>query len=333
MPNAEKDPDSLWRIPKGNTFRTSLNVGIEYPVNNLLRLPTLHEYWRRSAGHMTTFVLQLLRHHTAQSVFNPRAIPHLWSGDDSNSASIFGLLLAESTWRLAVSTLETTMQSLRHKATKLAGDEAFPMLTAFRREVSDIQMLMTESRKRCIEIVEGAECWRVDGSIVNAYQFWSQKPSVATAALLRHAQSLDIRNLPDSLERLESRINAVMKTINEEIQVVIGSVQVEDAKTMKRQTDKMKRQTEWTVVLAVLAAIYLPMTVVTGIFGMNIREMESQTTMPDRWSVFKAWGVAFGATLGGILAYTIWRWPVRRLLNRREGLKKGKSDIEALKME
>lgn len=124
----------------------------------------------------------------------------------------------------------------------------------------------------------------------------------------------------------------MIKTVNEEIKVVIGSVQVEDAKTMKRQTEKMKRQTEWTVLLAVLAAVYLPMTVVTGIFGMNIREMEAPSTMPDRWSVFKAWGLAFGATLGGILAYAAWRWPVRQLLNRREGLKKGQLNIEALKM-
>ena len=333
MPDMGNDPNPLWSISKRNPFETSLSIGIEYAVDSLLRLPTLDDDWRRSAGHMTTLVLQLLRHHTAQSVFNPRAIPHQRSVAISSSASIFGLLLAESTWRLAVSTLETTLQGLRHKATKLSGDEAFPMLTSFRREISDVQMLMTETRKRCVDIVEGAECWRVDGLIENAYRFWSQKPSVATAALSSHAQSMDIRNLPDALGRLDGRINAMMKTVNEEIQVVIGSVQVEDAKTMKRQTEKMKRQTEWTVVLAVLAAVYLPMTVVTGIFGMNIREMEAPSTMPDRWSVFKVWGLAFGATLGGILAYAAWRWPVRRLLNRREGLKKGQLDIEALKMQ
>jgi hypothetical protein len=323
MPDMGNDPKSLWSISKRNPFETSLNVGIEYAVDSLLRLPTLDDDSRRSAGHMTTFVLQLLRHHTAQSVFNPRAIPHQRSVAISSSASIFGLLLAESTWRLAVSSLETTLQGLRHKATKLSGDEAFPMLTSFRREISDVQMLMTDTRKTCIDIVEGAECWRVDGLIENAYHFWSQKPSVATAALSSHAQSMDIRNLPDALGRLDGRINAMIKTVNEEIQVVIGSVQVEDAKTMKRQTEKMKRQTEWTVV---------PMTVVTGIFGMNIREMEAPSTMPDRWSVFKAWCLAFGATLGGILAYAAWRWPVRRLLNRREGLKK-QLDIEALKMQ
>jgi Mg2+ and Co2+ transporter CorA len=333
MPDAEKDSNSLWKISKVNPFRTSLNFGIQYPVDNLLRLPVVHEQWRRNASHMTTFVSQLLRHHTTDSVFNPRAIPHQRPGGGFNSESIFGLLLAESTWRLAVSTLETTLQGLRHKATKLAGDEAFSMLTDFRREVSDVQMLIAESRKRCVEVVEEAECWRVDGLIVNAYHFWSQKPGAPIAALSRHAQSMDIRNLPDALERLESRVNDMMQTINEEIQVVIGSVQVEDAKTMKSQTEKMKRQTEWTVVLAVLAAIYLPMTVVTGIFGMNIREMEAQTTMPDRWSVFKAWSVAFGATLGSIIAYATWRWPVRRLLNRREQLKKWGTDIEALKMQ
>lgn len=70
------------------------------------------------------------------------------------------------------------------------------------------------------------------------------------------------------------------QTDNEEIQVVISSVQIEDARTVKRQT-------EVTVVLAVLAAIYLPMTLVTGIFGMNINEIHQG--VPDRIWVVKVW--------------------------------------------
>jgi membrane protein YqaA with SNARE-associated domain len=97
--------------------------------------------------------------------------------------------------------------------------------------------------------------------------------------------------------------------------VVIGSVQVEDARTMKRQT-------EWTVVLAVLAAIYLPMTLVTGIFGMNITEINTDATRPDKWWTVKVWGLVFGATLGIILVYVLARWLVQDVLKRFEKVSK-----------
>lgn len=87
----------------------------------------------------------------------------------------------------------------------------------------------------------------------------------------------------------------------------------------------MKRQTEWTVVLAVLAAIYLPMTLVTAIFGMNIREISMEATAPDKWSTVRTWGLVFGAIIGSILLYAVARyfarrWPVCKMLIKR-GLK------------
>ena len=99
-------------------------------------------------------------------------------------------------------------------------------------------------------------------------------------------------------------VKTMTQTVNEEIQMVIGSVQVEDARVMRRQT-------EWTVVLAVLAAIYLPMTLVTGIFGMNITEIGAEATAPDRWSVVKAWGIVFGATMRSVLVYVVARYVLR----------------------
>jgi membrane protein YqaA with SNARE-associated domain len=126
---------------------------------------------------------------------------------------------------------------------------------------------------------------------------------------------MDVRNLFDSTEKLEGRVGALSQAINDEIQVVIGSVQVEDARTMKRQT-------EWTVVLAVLAAIYLPMTLVTGIFGMNITEINTDATRPDKWWTVKVWGLVFGATLGIILVYVLARWLVQDVLKRFEKVSK-----------
>jgi Mg2+ and Co2+ transporter CorA len=123
---------------------------------------------------------------------------------------------------------------------------------------------------------------------------------VPDTVIFRHTQSMDIRNLPDSFEKMEERVSAMTRAINQEIQVVIGSVQVEDAKTMKRQTEQM-------VALALLASIYLPMTLVTGIFGMNISGINADEAFPKRWTAVKAWGIVFGATIGCILLYTMLR--------------------------
>lgn len=103
-------------------------------------------------------------------------------------------------------------------------------------------------------------------------------------------KSIDIRDVPDIFDKFDVSINAMVRVVNEEISMVIGYVTVEDARVMKRQT-------EWSVVLAVLAAIYLHMTLATGIFGMNIKKIGDPTTAPDKWSVVKAWGVAFGPLL------------------------------------
>ncbi|GAB7324696.1 hypothetical protein MBLNU13_g08562t1 [Cladosporium sp. NU13] len=96
--------------------------------------------------------------------------------------------------------------------------------------------------------------------------FWEKYSKRPTALVSGQAQSMDIRPFHSVLRALDGRVNSMARTVNEEIQVVIGSVQVEDAKVMKQQT-------EVTVVLGVLAAIYLLLTLVTGILGMNTNEI------------------------------------------------------------
>jgi len=85
----------------------------------------------------------------------------------------------------------------------------------------------------------------------------------------------------------------------------------------------MKKQTTWTMVLTVLAAVYLPMTLFTGIFGMNITEISAEARAPNAWWAFGAWAVVFAVTLAGILLYAVVRkWKAR---NKR----KRKADLEA----
>jgi Mg2+ and Co2+ transporter CorA len=111
-----------------------------------------------------------------------------------------------------------------------------------------------------------------------------------------------------SLQLLQQRLDAIKEDLNEEIQVAIGAVQVDDAQIMKEQTKETIRQTRVTVALAVLAAIYLPLTLVTGIFGMNIAEISDENTVPHAWSVIVAWVAVVALTVGGFLIWKILKY-------------------------
>lgn len=90
------------------------------------------------------------------------------------------------------------------------------------------------------------------------------------------------------------------------------------------------------MVLAVLAAVYLPMTLVSGLFGMNIVEITTTEGAPGKWSVVKAWGVAFGATVGTIIIYAAGRIPVTwlmRNIQKHQEAKAQKSRAKALAKE
>jgi hypothetical protein len=324
-------------------FQTQSRLVIQYPG------------FEEPGNCLRSMIVQLLRYHTVQSVFAPVAVPINESlgalgpqrdGMESSSAlravigtgkythqlnptwgerQIMVWLLTESSWELAVSTLESKWQRVRCRITKLTGDESFMMLTGLRRQVADAQDLISDSKKAFTRTIIETGLWDVNGKIMTSDEFWSRRPGAPTTTIFRHAQSMDIRNLPDSFEKMEEKTSVITRAINQEIQVVIGSVQVEDAKTMKRQT-------EWMVALALLAAIYLPMTLVTGIFGMNISEINADETLPSRWAALKAWGVVFGATLGCLLMYAIARRSIKWVFEQREMAKAEAVHVEALKV-
>jgi hypothetical protein len=298
-------------------------------------------------------IAELLQYHTVQSVFSPVAVPvnetlgglrslrHgvempfvLKAADAADlpyqitttrgNRQMIVWLLTESSWQIAISTMESKWQRVRCRVTKMAGDESFMMLTGLRRQVADAQNLIAESKEAFTRTIKETGLWVVNGRIITADEFWSSRAGAPSTAIFRHAQSMDIRNLPDSFDKMEGKLSAMTRAINQEIQVVIGSVQVEDAKTMKRQT-------EWMVALALLAAIYLPMTLVTGIFGMNISEINADETLPSRWAALKAWGVVFGATVGCLVIYGMARRLIKWILEQREMAKTEAMHVEALK--
>ena len=103
---------------------------------------------------------------------------------------------------------------------------------------------------------------------------------------------------PPSLSKVIAQVmedlGKLEKELNDEIHLIIGAVTVQDS-------DANKTQTERATLLTLLAAVYLPLTLVTGIFGMNIREVDEGK--PTWWACVIALAVVAACTVAFYLAY------------------------------
>lgn len=88
------------------------------------------------------------------------------------------------------------------------------------------------------------------------------------------------------------------KTLNDEIELLVGSVQVRDSATAKAQAER-------GTMLTLLAVIYLPLQLVTGIFGMNTLEINGGR--PGWRACVAALAVAVGLTMGVFVGVRWWR--------------------------
>ena len=238
----------------------------------------------------------------------------------SKQKHVDGFLLIASTvltdLQANVDKLEGTMRSLAYSTTE-DYQERFAQLVDFRRDVGN-----------CHDDLKRAH-FLVKSYLENAAELEHMaKPKPFERGYFEVKLGLDRRWREDLKEpmhallaELEKRLNDIKEDLNEELQVAIGAVQLREAQLMRKQTRVTARQTTWTVALTVLAAVYLPMTLVTGIFGMNITEISSEATAPNAWWAVGAWVVIAGLTVAGILAYVA----VSKLRKNR----KRKSDLEA----
>ncbi|KAM0717871.1 hypothetical protein Q7P37_006203 [Cladosporium fusiforme] len=283
------------RLKSRDFFHRALHVSSPSTFAKAPRLPLECHHTTEHSNILSHQLSKLFSFHTTQSVFKP------WSYPPSTwlyqmNAQIFIWLLTEANWRAAVAYLEDQLQHLRQEATVVPSDRAFEILTGLRRQIVNAQSLMAGTWSQVeYESKSHYSFWHADEAILTADEFWSQSRDRNVSVSSHQARTYDIRDIPGMIKASEDRLGSMAKELNEEIQVMIGSVGVVDLKISRRST-------EWTVVLAVLATIYLPMMLVAGIFGMNIKEITGDTAL-DRWSTVKVWGVVFGATIGSILLY------------------------------
>jgi hypothetical protein len=127
--------------------------------------------------------------------------------------------------------------------------------------------------------------------------------------------ALSPSTLNETLAEVFEKVNVLDRELNDEIHLIIGAVTVQDS-------DANKQQTERATLLTLLAAVYLPLTLVTGIFGMNIKEIDqSKTSWRTSGEVL---AVVAACTIVFVVAYRFWRrW--RRRHQEREQMQHYKS--------
>lgn len=95
-------------------------------------------------------------------------------------------------------------------------------------------------------------------------------------------------------EKLEKRAGDLHSFFIETIQLLAITISIRDSQASIEQTKESLKQTKQGIFLTRLAALYLPLSVATGVFGMNLREVNDAT--PPWW--------AFVVVLVGLTAVT-----------------------------
>jgi hypothetical protein len=104
--------------------------------------------------------------------------------------------------------------------------------------------------------------------------------------------------LSKTLKEIFDELNQLDRELNDEIHLIIGAVTVQDS-------DANKQQSERATLLTLLAAVYLPLTLVTGIFGMNIKDINDGSPSWRACGIVLA--VVAACTIVFVLAYREWR--------------------------
>jgi Mg2+ and Co2+ transporter CorA len=103
--------------------------------------------------------------------------------------------------------------------------------------------------------------------------------------------TLDESLIPRMLSRIEQRAEKQSAQLRMTFQALTTAITIEDS-------DFNKKQAQRSTMLTLLAAIYLPLTLATGIFGMNIQEINGGT--PRWWIVVVVTAILFVPSLSFI---------------------------------
>lgn len=235
---------------------------------------------------------------------------------------IFVVLLIKSVLRFLVESAKDIMGSLAYLQQDVDDQEHFTKLTRFRRTLGQLHHAIIVVQRSPV----GVQQILTGGAVLSQPMSPTQDMGTAMAVSTEATLQLSLETfLSNGLSELQTALDAVKADLNEEIRVAVGAVQVRDAQATKTQTNM-------TVVLTILAALYLPMTLVTGIFGMNVEEISRPAGNPKAWWVAVVWLVIVVLTIGcGLLVWKVWKaWTARKARNKESDIEGGPQNEEAI---
>lgn len=118
--------------------------------------------------------------------------------------------------------------------------------------------------------------------------------------LLRRGLSRSEDTYMNELNDLPIQISNLKQEINDTFQLLIGAIAIRDSEIQKQLARESRLQARRATALTALAAVYLPLSLTTGVFGMNITEINQGT--PKYWAVL-ALGVGL---LMATLPFLLW---------------------------
>jgi hypothetical protein len=176
-------------------------------------------------------------------------------------------------------------------------------------EPVQFQKAVASFRARLADIRYTAQVWPSPDTYQPLLAFRRNVADLRVYVGLGHASSK-----ANSKQSLEAEIDQMSRDLSSEIQLVIGAVTVQEA-------DLTRQQSERATLLTLLAAIYLPLTLVSGIFGMNIRDITDGK--PSFWWCLV---VLVVVALLTFLAYLGSKYRQRRQRSRYMRRRKGDSE-------
>ncbi|GIZ39093.1 hypothetical protein CKM354_000248400 [Cercospora kikuchii] len=219
------------------------------------------------------------------------------------------------TWQLMVShyhrILSSTLGRVENLIEDVDTDAALGLTKAYRGSVARLRRNLLKSwvalDHRSIQSVYDVVTNQTDPN--------NAKPG-ANDSTFRSERQLASLSFNDEYEWLEKQMIHLMSSLNQNLQLIIASISLKQSRTALEDSRTSRRNGERATLLTLLAAVYLPLTLATGVFGMNIREISGDATGPSWRAVSAMAGTLLGISVIFIIIF--WLYPRRKHCNDPE---------------
>lgn len=124
-----------------------------------------------------------------------------------------------------------------------------------------------------------------------------------------HLKSSPLGRPIENLKRIQQDAADLQIFLNDTFQLLMSSIAVRDSKASMEQAQR----SQW---LTQLASLYLPLSVLTGIFGMNLKEING-SSVPFWWSIVVLAILAACTALAYFALSTFGKWRRKRKAKRK----------------